>query len=616
MWTVGVVSNPLIHPRGRRTLPDVAADLRAGRRARRNCAALWLLVTWTARAAAQATLELEVEADEVRVREPFLVNVRVNNFESCDAPDFPLLENASVRAQSGGVDSSQMLSVNGRMTVSRSRTYVFEVTPLAAGELAIPPAQVRVDGRMLQTKPARVVVRPSDAELLFWVEITCDRKRIYVGQRVRLTLTIWVKPVKMQEQLVPPDEMMGFLRVINFGPFSPREVRTDVRRRSSAGGGTETYYAYETHADYVPDRPGQLKLDDVEVAIQYPTRLSRDIFGTWQVRAARNLRARAQVESVEIVPLPTQGRPPHFTGAVGTYGITVSAEPTIVRVGDPIRLTIEIRGDGPIESVPPPDLAGDPRLTQSFRVPREELAGEVSGSRKRFTQIIRAERPDVTEIPALEYPYFDPDREMYVVALSAPIRLTVTPAAALDTSSLVDTSSPAANQNAAAPAPLDGLRGNKTQETELLAVGAPVRLDRLALVLFVPPAVYGLLWGYGAYVQNCTPAQRRRRSALRTARRRIDQARALPPRDCGAEIAAALNGYLADRLDEPAARFVGNAATAFLDDRRVPAPLCARWVRLLGRCEQASFGGMTDGDTAALADEARECLRALERERL
>ena len=93
----------------------------------------------------------------------------------------------------------------------------------------------------------------------------------------------------------------------------------------------------------------------------------------------------------DALPLPTEGRPESFTGAVGKYDISALAVPTNVRVGDPIELVIDIRGDL-IETLPAPDLTAIPRLTEDFRVPAETLAGTVSGDRKRFTQRIRAKR--------------------------------------------------------------------------------------------------------------------------------------------------------------------------------------------------------------------------------
>lgn len=591
-------------------------DARGHSATRRRWLALLLIGLGAPPLLAQAAVRLEVAHREVYVNEPFTVTVRVSDFQECDPPKLPSITDCTVTELEGGSDSSYTSIINGRRTASRSRTYVFELTAEAVGELVIPPFSVNVDGRTLQTDPARLTVKASDANELLAVEIACDRQRVYVGQRVRLTMTIWVKPQPIQGQRLGIRDMLRFIRPINFGPFPIDNVNTGSQRLANPDGTTETYFTYQTWTDYVPDRPGRLSFDDIVVGMQYPMSMSRDLFGGWQVQSVRNLRARPRVADVEILPLPDNGRPPNFTGAVGTFELIVTASPTSVRVGDPIKLQIDIRGDGLIETLPPPNLAADPRLTQSFRVPDEELPGEASGSRKRFTATIRAVHAGVEEIPPIEYAYFDPDREMYVVALSDAIPLSVVPAAELDAAALAEISGVTAEPNAPQLRALDGLRANETRESQLLCSATPVGLLTLAAVTFAPAAVFLLAWGSALVSQSRTPGRRRRQSALRTARRRLEHARRLPPTAAAAEVATAFAGYLADRLDQPAARFTGRAAIDFLHTQNLADETVAGCRQLVDRCEQASFGGLTDGDSATLADEAHDCLRALERERL
>jgi hypothetical protein len=580
--------------------------------------ALLLLGASAVPALAQASVSLDVEPNEAYANEPFTVSIRVENFRRCEDPQFPDIPQATVRAVEGGGGESMRstITINGRTSISRSRTFSFQVTPEQAGELVIPPVKLVVDGRTVQTEAVHVTVHPSDAQDLLWAEITCDRQRIYVGQRVRLVMTIYVKPLQAQGYRANSQDMMGFLMAINFGHFPTNNIQRDTRRVDRPEGGTQTYFTYQSViTDYVPDRPGLLNFDDIQVGMRYPVRLSRDIFGRLEATAYRTLIATPKPSDVSVLALPTKGRPSNFTGAVGTFDLTVLAEPTAVRVGDPIKLTIEIRGDGALETLPPPDLGTDPKLTDGFRVPREELAGEVVGGRKRFTQVIRAERADITEIPRIEYPYFDPDREMYVVALSEPIPLKVLPAAELNTAALVERSDPPSPNGQALHA-LDGLHGNETRESRLLATTRPVSLNALALATIAPPAAYLIAWACLAYARAGGSVRHRRQRVLRQARTRLNQASKLAPREAAAEIVAALTGYLAERLDQPPARFIGPAAVGFLAERNASARVREQWLNLVERCEQISFGGLGTDTPASLAAGAEQCLRALERERL
>jgi len=573
------------------------------------------LLTVVPQLPAQPRISLSVNVDEAYVNEAFLVTIQIENFNTCEPPTFPPLENCSVRQQEGIGESTQTLIINGRMTVTRTRTYTYEVIPHEPGPLTLPPIKVVVDGRTIQTERLRIPVRPSQTGELLFVEITCGRQKIYAGQRVRLGLTIWVKPPVVEGYRLGPRDIlsMQLLQAINFGPFPTENVQTQALQRTAPDGSTATYYSYSTWTDYVPDRPGRLSFDDIEVGMTYPTRLSRDIFGRIEVTAHRRLRARPKPLDIDVLPLPTAGRPPNFTGAVGVFDITVSAEPTTVRVGDPITLTIEIRGDGAIEALPPPDLAGDSRLSGQFRVPQEELAGQVIGSRKRFTQVIRAETTDVTEIPSIEYAYFDPESERYCVAKSEPIPIHVLPAAQLDASALSEAVGTPLRPSAPDLRPLDVLRANETRESVLLTAVKPVNLSALAVVVGAPAAGFLLGWAFTEYARRGGEVRRRRQAALRAAQARLERAVRLPPRDAAAEVAAAMLTYLSERLGQPAARFAGRDGVMFLQGRQVPSEVCRHWEHIMSGCEQASYAGVLDGDISRLIQEARQCLRALSR---
>jgi hypothetical protein len=163
---------------------------------------------------------------------------------------------------------------------------------------------------------------------------------------------------------------------------------------------------------------------------------------------------------------------------------------------------------------------------------------------------------------------------------------------------------------------LDGLHGNETREARLLASTAPVSLNALALATIGPPAGYLIAWVCLSYARAGGSIRHRRQKALRQARARLAQAQKLPARQAAAEITAALTGYLAERLDEPPARFIGPAAAGFLAQRNASASVREQWQSIVERCEQLSFGGLGTDTPTALAESADQCLRALERERL
>jgi hypothetical protein len=180
----------------------------------------------------------------------------------------------------------------------------------------------------------------------------------------------------------------------------------------------------------VPLRAGAVRIPAASVVADEATRYRRDLFGGRVATHVRKLRATDRDRALEVSALPSAGRPPSFAGAVGQgFQLDVAADRTVVQVGDPISLTLTLRGAGNLERLGLPPLDAPGLLPkQHFRVPEGDLPGEVEGGAKRFTAVVRVLDERQQEIPALEYAWFDPEAERYETTRSRPIALSVRPA--------------------------------------------------------------------------------------------------------------------------------------------------------------------------------------------
>ena len=131
---------------------------------------------------------------------------------------------------------------------------------------------------------------------------------------------------------------------------------------------------------------------------------------------------------LEVKPLPTEGRPDLFNGMVGDYSIEVSAEPTAVRVGDPITLTVKITASGFMENIFFEPLRYQPYLVNRFEIPSDRSLPLREGKSKIYTQTIRPLSTGNNEVPPIQLAFFNPASDAYVTIESAAIPLSVTPA--------------------------------------------------------------------------------------------------------------------------------------------------------------------------------------------
>jgi hypothetical protein len=599
---------------------------------RARCAVSLLALLGVPGLFAQPTVELRVSTTRPYANESVSVELRVDGAQECDPPTFPDLKGCAVQYV-GSFSGQNYSQIGGQPPqVNEYVTFSYTLTAHKAGPLTIPAIPVVVDGKTLKTKAVQLTVREvpqsvqpragqaegakDDQSGLLLAEITCHERKLYAGQTAGFTLTVWIKPAEYRGRPLTMSNMWQ-LRSGPLGPFEQAQVNASQIERPRDDGSTDLYYLYELTTAFPLQQVGPLTFDDVSVGLDYPTQFTRDLFGDLRVLRRIPLRVRPNIAVPEVQPLPAENRPANFSGAIGRYEIDAFAVPTNVRVGDPIQLVIDISGE-PIETIPGPELGANVQLNEDFRVPTETLAGTVRGNSKRFTQVIRAKRADVKNIPPLEFSYFDPQSGQYAVARSKPIPLLVSVVEQLDAADLADISA----QPPQAPGPTlearDGLRGNKTSEVDLLTDTPPVTMTQVALGTILPPTAFLCLLAVSALTRSGRDvAARRRRGALRNAEGRIQAALTsqLTPAEFHSEIQAALASYLADRLNEPPARFLGTAATEFLQERGVEGQLVRDWAEVAQRCEQIAYAGGGESD-ASLADAAQTCLRRLERKRL
>ncbi|HEX2166994.1 MAG TPA: BatD family protein, partial [Longimicrobiales bacterium] len=134
---------------------------------------------------------------------------------------------------------------------------------------------------------------------------------------------------------------------------------------------------------------------------------------------------------VVVLPLPSQGRPPEYNGAVGSLSMQANVRPLRVRAGDPVVLTVDIAGVGNVKALPEPHLPELPGV-ETFP-PTQESQVEVNqdrvGGTKQFQWMLVPEEPGPLIIPPVEYGVFDPELQAYIVLRSDSLHVDVMPAA-------------------------------------------------------------------------------------------------------------------------------------------------------------------------------------------
>jgi hypothetical protein len=296
--------------------------------------------------------------------------------------------------------------------------------------------------------------------------------------------------------------------------------------------------------------------------------------------------------TLEVLPLPSEGQPPDYNGAVGRFTFAAKASPTNVTAGDPITLQVELAGEGNLDALPFPggsDWKNFKVYPPTGKVESNDPLG-ISGV-KRFERVVIPQTADIKELPAIAFSFFDPERKAYRTLRSSPIPLVVQ-------ASTVAPPQPtilAAPKTEQTPPPTRDIVHIKphlgllhTPQPALVRQPWFLALQALPLVAWIS-ALIGRK--YREKLEN-NPRLRRRQQVSETVRKGLKQlVRLGEERDNEAFFAAVfrlLQEQLGERLDLPA-----SAITEAVVEERLhsdaPEDLVTTLRRLFQACNQARY---------------------------
>ncbi len=529
----------------------------------------------TGEAAPQVRVQLS--APPHFVNEPIEVQLVAQGFAREPDPDVSI-ESPGARLELLGMSpnvSSSITIIGGRVTRTETVRFVYRYQLVAArpGRYRVGPFRV-AQGQLAASAAALTLdVSAVPASDRLRIRLVLPETPIYPGQRVPIGIE-WSIAAELRERLhryrirSPLFDRSDVFRFLDAetapgsaeltletaaGQVSlPAEIRTERI-------GEVEFFVVTAERTLVPLTPGTFDVGAASVVVDVITHWRRDFFAGRVPERVRKQRAEDLPRRLVVREIPTQGRPPGFAGAVGRgFTLEVSADRSVVQVGDPIQLTFVLRGDGNLESAGLPEsIAAMGLSAQEFRLPSGEVDGAVAEGAKTFSIAVRALAESVSEIPPLRYAYFDPEAGKFMAARSRPIALSVRPASLVTAQDVVTADPAGAAQlgaqatplpppgQAAAALTLVGANLSIVREPELLlgasraALGSPfvIALYAASLVL----VGLAMAWRRRADVE---PEALERRKALRRERGRIARAAGLPPSRALGTIAEALRAMV------------------------------------------------------------------------
>jgi hypothetical protein len=266
-----------------------------------------------------------------------------------------------------------------------------------------------------------------DGSAFVYVEI--PKHEMYVGENVPVEIQ-----VGMRDGFV---ESLNGLPKINSNDFTLNSLsRQPERAGRTIDAKRFTVYTWHTLLGAV--KPGTYSLAfETPLTVRIRTRPQREsmlddllgdpflqnIFGA---TVQRNVNVSSPDASITVLPLPAQGRPPDFGGAVGSFKISADISSAKNTAGDPLTLRMHVDGSGNFDRVESSMLGGDANW-KTYEPKASFSATDPLGYRgvKTFEQPIIATQPGSRTIPPLSFSFFDPSSRRYETAHSSPLSVMV-----------------------------------------------------------------------------------------------------------------------------------------------------------------------------------------------
>ncbi|MBX3389799.1 MAG: BatD family protein [Phycisphaeraceae bacterium] len=578
-----------------------------------------------------------LSSDTVELGDSLIYQMTIDGVSSADPPTLPRAGGAKVEFLGGHDESSRsIMTINGRTTENSVLRYIMQwrVTPAQKGAGAIEGFSFDIAGRKIEVPRVAFSVVEPQPNPNFTLTLESEAKVAYVGEPVHMRL-VWLLGNNVRSAAFSGPDGGARFDVAPIDPRPPQNrgkqlVQNEPYRAVPFlnGDAVVTQSQSEFRGRMVPSitldlvitprEPGKIEIGPYRVALdevvgQRPSSFF-DSFFEDRSKTRRSVVASNAV-TLDVKPLPSEGKPDDFNGLIGVYSIDSKAGNTEANVGDPVPLTVTISGPEPLDAVKPPDLDLQSNFASEFKSSPEgwETPTSIAAApgERTFATTIRPKSASITEIPAIRLPYFDTKTGKYSVATSKPIPLKVRAAREFTAADVARTGSAtgfslptaiSATLTSAAPgvgANSESLDALTNQRVGLLAAATSPG----GLVLIVVPPLGLLVASIAAWRSRASdPRVVERRIAVRKGKRRAASAQSAP------ELLSAIRVALAP--------FVGATPQAVAssdpDESSLPANAASKARDLLQQLEGNEFAGY-NVDLASAKASTRELFSMLDR---
>lgn len=406
---------------------------------------------------AAAEIQAQLDRESVPAGNGAVLTIRIEG--RAEQPVIPSVPNLIFNPRG---QSTQMQMVNGMTSVST--TYTYAVGSNTPGDYEIPAIEATVGGKKVMSQvlklkvldsgvaqppagtaptppgmPQAAAEEPQDTgENRFGfltVELAdSERSHVYVGEIAPVRIRAWL-PADSRANLrsgIQPEAKAFTLHNVSDQPQQTQEMRDGKQYIVVTWfGGISATKAGKFPASLSVN--ATVAVRDTSAPKQQRPRMGGPFDDPFFDRMfdqtpmiQKDVTLKSEDQEIEVRPLPTEGRPDGFAGAVGEFKFDRAEIPNDWKTGEPQQITAQLSGSGNFALMNAPDLAPADAWKTYPGKDQFSAGDQASFSGSKLFQFSAVPRKGGAQEVSLAFSYFDPAKESYETIRSAATKIQVT----------------------------------------------------------------------------------------------------------------------------------------------------------------------------------------------
>ena len=360
---------------------------------------LGIIIFISVSVSAQVKFEAQTDRDTYGLNERIPLVFSINNEgDNFVAPKFPGFKADGPFINKG--NQTSITIVNGRMTQKReiSTQVIYYLTPTKKGTFTIGSASIEYNGTVYKSQPIKIkITDPIQMPSYPGQNPRQQQQQNYnFGEGIHLVGELSTKnpyvnePVTVIYKLYFPYNSS----VSNFRNFQAPKYEDfwsqyiDIKQLRAEKGkfnGKDYSMVVLRKVILYPLEAGAKKIEPFKIDIdaEVPTG-RRDFFGQYEMTAIEKSLSTG-MQTINVKPLPENGKPASFTGAVGEFDFVVKPSKTALKAGESLDLEVSVSGKGNLKlfTLPKPVVPSalemyEPAHTENVQTPVTGMTGKIS----------------------------------------------------------------------------------------------------------------------------------------------------------------------------------------------------------------------------------------------